>query len=560
MWSNTHLDDWRVMTIDDRANTYSEIYKIDKHNRIRIDLNKNTTYHTSKIARVGWPVGGRKDFAYAEFDYDVRLPGKMTAKLVSTTTTLAGGATTTEWSVVGNGASQTGSATEALAATSWSLFFQVEPTADYTIEDSVIGVEKDSRPDLTAAWQSLTANNKYATQFTATSTFTATKMKAYLINLAAGEYCTMGIYSDNGGSPDALLGNTAEIAGEGRTGYYIGELGTGVSLTSGTAYWLAIFGPNAFACEAYTASHTSDTNADAYVGGFADPWGSNSAQTYGLIITAFADEFYLEITNLRVTADDTTIYASDIAKDIVAHISGVNSTQLSSSTNLIQSPAVNLHDALYLDESAHRILTGLVNVGDNSTPPDLWEWGVWEDQKLHLRQRGSAGQTWYTDVVSLNIDSTIDTLVNSAYALYRDEAGYQLRTADSTDATSVAKYGITRYQPVRTPTTNAAEAAIWRDAQLNDSSDITPRARVICEGIFTASGARVPNYIPRSGDTLILRNLPPTGSAVVDRIRSFVLARTSYDVDTDTLIPTPEMSIPSLEFLVAQNTAEIQGK
>jgi len=559
LWSSTHLDEWRIMTATDRDYTKSELYTIDKKNRIYIGLKPKTIYTIGGLGRVGWPIAGRNDFAYASFDYDVTLPASLTAKLVSTTTGLSGVTVTEEWSKVGNGASQTGSFAQALAAaTAWTLFFQVEPTDSYTVEDSFIGVEKGSRPDLTGGWQSFTANNKYATKFTATSTFTATKMRAYLINFAAGENCKLGIYSDGGAAPSTLLGVTAEINGEGRTGYYNGELVAGVSLTSGTAYWLAILAGSSFACEVYTASHTSNTNADTYSDGFTAAWGSSSAQTYGLIITAFADEFYLEITNLRVTASDATIYADDVAKDIVSHISGVNSTQLSSSTILIQSPTVNLHDALYLDESANRILTDLVNVGDNSTPPDLWEWGVWEGQKLHLRQRGSAGQTWYTDVASVNIDSTIDTLVNSAYALYKDEEGYQRRTADNTDVASVAKYGITRYQAVQTPTTDITEAGIWRDAKLNSSKDITPRARVVCEGIYTASGARVPNFIPRSGDTLVLRNLPPTGSETIDKIRSFRISNTRYYIDTDVLEPTPEDPLNSLEILVAHHEMELK--
>ena len=577
LWSSTDYGSWhQAQTVNASANK-PEKYGMNNDSQLMMTLAKDEIYKNGEdYAEWFYRVPKLSDRSLVEIDYtyNVLLPTNWEFEVACREYDFTGGSTVAAAKITGNGALQTASVTTTLTASKKLVGFKIHnatgdswtngTTGNYRKES--VGVERNSRPDLTESYLTLSANNKYATKRVAQSTYTATKMSAYLKGFATGENCVMGIYSDNGGSPDALLDVTGEISGEDRLGIYTGELANGVALASGTTYWLAIIVDNAVDIAQYTSGHVSDTNADNYAGGYADPWGSNSAQTYGMIITAYADEWYAQITDiaLRTTASNT-VYADEIAKDLVSFISALNSSQLSASTALIDNPNLALTDIRYEDVLPARILTDLVTLGDDSSPVELYEVGVWEDQVLHFRKRGSAGMTWYTDVVSLNIDSTIDSFYNSAYGTYRIPAGFFERTATSTDAASVAKYGVTRRAAVSRNTqsehgyASAAMATSYRDAYLNDSKDITPRARVICEGIFTASGARVPNYIPRSGDTLVLRNLPPTGSAVVDKIRSFVLARTSYDVDTDTLIPTPEMSIPSLEFLVAQNSAEIKG-
>ena len=70
--------------------------------------------------------------------------------------------------------------------------------------------------------------------------------------------------------------------------------------------------------------------------------------------------------------------------------------------------------------------------------------------------------------------------------------------------------------------------------------------------MYDAAGGRWPLWMARSGDTITIRNLPPTLSLDVDRIRTFRIAETAYSCDTDVLSVTPELPRPSLEVMVAR--------
>jgi len=93
-------------------------------------------------------------------------------------------------------------------------------------------------------------------------------------------------------------------------------------------------------------------------------------------ITDETDVDYLKITNLRIkTTTSGSVYADEIAKALVAHVNGINPTQLQASTALIESPGVDLTDEIYEDMFPDAILDHLVALGDNATPPGQWEWG-----------------------------------------------------------------------------------------------------------------------------------------------------------------------------------------
>jgi len=81
----------------------------------------------------------------------------------------------------------------------------------------------------------------------------------------------LGIYSDNNGEPDVLLGYTHEITINDVEQWWTENLVSPVSLTAGAWYWLAVI------CNNYTryyyALGEGCRNADAYSDGFSDPFG-----------------------------------------------------------------------------------------------------------------------------------------------------------------------------------------------------------------------------------------------------------------------------------------------
>jgi hypothetical protein len=260
-------------------------------------------------------------------------------------------------------------------------------------------------------------------------------------------------------------------------------------------------------------------------------------------------------------SDNANVYADEIVGAIVTQMNSINSNQISSSTALIDSPNVDVVEAEYEDAHPAQILIDLTTMGDDSSPPEPYEVGVWEGQKLHFRQRGSQAQDWYVDAGDISVDSTLDTMINSAYATYRTAGGLTQRTAVANDTESQSKYGIIRRGYTRSGSTDGTEATTWRDTYIERRKDITPRSQLqIHRWIYTASGARVPAYHVRSGDNITIRNLPVTGGSLVDKIRKFTIARTSYDIDNAILTPYPELETPALDFMVAKLSAAIPPK
>jgi hypothetical protein len=307
-----------------------------------------------------------------------------------------------------------------------------------------------------------------------------------------------------------------------------------------------------------SSSHSETITASKQVVGIqlvfdevADGTYTNSGET---------DDYFVSITNVRVLtgASSTEVYADEIAKGLISHTNTVNSTQINASTALVESPGVDLNESEYLDEYPGDILNDLVGIGDDQTPPNYYEWGVWENQQLHFRQRGSVAQEWYIDLGEFSIDSTIDTMRNSAYGLYTNKANKAKRTDVGDDSASQSKYGVIRRGHTRaSDTTINSVTETYRDALLEDLKDITPRAQIVVDKIFTSSGAVAPVWLARAGDNVTIRNLPPTGGSL-DKIRHFRIHRTRLDCDTGILTIIPELEPPSLVDMVAAS-AKVTG-
>jgi len=269
-------------------------------------------------------------------------------------------------------------------------------------------------------------------------------------------------------------------------------------------------------------------------------------------------DWYLKITNIRVLSTTaSTVTVDAIAAALASYVNGINSTQLSASATLIAAPGLDLTDEVYADEYPADILTRLVGLGDNQTPPRQWECGVWENQRLHLRARGAAARAWYVDTGSLDVERSLATLANAAYGVYQDTTNRMQRTATTTDAGSIARFALTRRAAVAASTTSSTQAGVQRDAYLADRKDPPTRADIQIPALYDAVGGRWPLWLARSGDTITIRNLPPTLSLDVDRIRTFRIAETAYSCDTDVLSVTPELPRPSLEVLLARRDAGI---
>jgi len=257
--------------------------------------------------------------------------------------------------------------------------------------------------------------------------------------------------------------------------------------------------------------------------------------------------FYAKATNFRANErNSATINADMIATDLAIYVNGINSAQLSASAALISSPGVDLTSEVYADALPADILDRLARLGDNITPVSLYETGVWENQLLTFQKRGATARTWYVDISALELERTITALRNSMYADYQEAGGRTLRTTTSDDSASVARYGLTRRGMVSTQTTSSTLAGTSRDAALQDGKDPKPLIAIAIDRIYDAAGSVYPLWMVRAWDTIVIRNLPLTLSAALDRIRTFRNIEARYDVDANRLTVTPESRMPTL--------------
>ena len=281
-----------------------------------------------------------------------------------------------------------------------------------------------------------------------------------------------------------------------------------------------------------------------------------------VVVTAItATTFTAVFAQAHVAADTVqahVVYGDEIATDLVNTVNALNSSQLSSNTTLIQSPGLDLTDEVFEDELPSDILTYLTGLGDNATPPHQWETGVWEGRVLFFRPQNSASRTWYVDVSDLTVERSLEDMANSAYATYQEPGGRTLRIAVVSDSTSIARAGLTRRAALSARTTSSTEAGIQRDAFLQDRKDPFPRAQIMFDRVYDASGVRCPLGFVRAGDTIVIRNLPSFVAVALDRVRSFRITHTAYKPATRTLSVEPERPLPALETLLAREAIGVR--
>lgn len=283
-----------------------------------------------------------------------------------------------------------------------------------------------------------------------------------------------------------------------------------------------------------------------------------TATSESVTVTAVTSTTFTAIFGGPHNAADTVnahvVYADEIVKDMLSTVRATNADQLNAATIRIQNPSLDLYEEVYEDARMADILDYLIGLGDNQTTPRLWEWGVWENRVLCFRPRGSAGRAWFINVTSLEIARTLEQLANATYALYADAHGRTLRTSTNADASSVRRYALTRRAAYDTNTTRSQQAEKLRDVSLNDTKDPVPRASLTLDRLTSADGSIWPIWMLRPGDTLTVRNVPPS---IALKVRTFRVHRTEYDPVTREVSIELETPLPGLDTLLARVAASI---
>lgn len=296
---------------------------------------------------------------------------------------------------------------------------------------------------------------------------------------------------------------------------------------------------------AHSGSDTlSFTESDRILVQLVNNTGGNSAPTDP------AGTWFGKLTDLVIAAQAPPVNPDDIAGALVTYMSGINANQHNTSLALIDASSLALTDEIYEDTYPTEILNYLAEKGDGSTP---WEVGVWSDQRLHLRERSGAARYWQVDAGDIELERTLDTMVNSAYGVYSETGNRTLRTAVATDADSVSRWGITRRAAVSVSTTSATAAEAGRDKMIGESKEPSVRTALTIRRLKDSRGKDWPMYMAKSGDIVEITNLSPALGSAADKIRRFTLVATDYDAQYNTLQPVADLTLPTLETLVAES-------
>lgn len=275
---------------------------------------------------------------------------------------------------------------------------------------------------------------------------------------------------------------------------------------------------------------------------------NNTGSTYTM--SADSGAYFARLTNIRVKSTTAaSVTASAIAGSLVSYVAAINSEQLSSSTARIQPTTVDLQDEIYEDGTPATILDRLAFLHE-------YEWSVWDERLLTFQPREGSGTHWYVDVVNgLELQRSLDNVHNAAYANYRTAGGDTFRTGTKTNSESLTRYGIQRTGNLSLQTTSSTEAATYRDIWLADRATAQSRIKIKIDKVYEASGASSPLYYVRAGDMITIRNLPPTLSVDIDRIRTFTVMETSYNAASDTIDVSPYVPTPTLDLMIARQAA-----
>lgn len=252
------------------------------------------------------------------------------------------------------------------------------------------------------------------------------------------------------------------------------------------------------------------------------------------------------------TVNAMVVYPEEVIKDMVATVSTLNTSQLSSDVTLIQSQAIDQDQLVFEDQLPTDIINQMLAKSDNATVANQWVGLVYDNKQLITRTRGS-GTKWYVDVATLEIVRTLTNLYNSVYAVYNDPSNNRkLRTVLNTDTGSVSKFQIIRITAVSADTTNLTQAAKLRDATLVNQADPIPRASITINRVFDQYGTPYPLFFMRVDDTITLRNLPPVLGQAYDKIRTLVVTHTDYDIFTNKITLELEIPLPDQSIMLAR--------
>lgn len=268
-------------------------------------------------------------------------------------------------------------------------------------------------------------------------------------------------------------------------------------------------------------------------------------------LTDETGDVFMAFSAIRVSGSSSgTVTPAMIAADMIDAVRDDNPDWLSSDLSQIRTATIDLEEREATDANMADLLDNLAAAGDPATGLP-WEWRVDDDLRLRLQPKGTDGRAWFVDVETLTIEQTIETLTNQNYYTAKASTGI-VRSATLTDHASVNRAGLVRRTALNLEGIPAAWMDAYQSAYLTDHAEPPPRAEIAVTEVFDQHGIRWPLNMVKAGDTITIRNLPPTLTRVIDRLRTFRIAETRYNAMSDELTIVPEAPLATLDVLLTQ--------
>lgn len=542
-WSSyNEYSQWKQAGVDILSTGKPEKYELDNNNRLFIGLRKNEIYASGSEAGawVYWGPYGTEHIETLTCDYVLFAPANWKFRLYTVTS----GTYTQINSLTATGSLQTG--TLNLAFTGGEgvvamLFNEAGSPYTVTAESGVyhlrltnirLAASTNRTVDTTSSTAvALSVNTTIAAAITAGSGVTVTP--ASMTGISNGD--TLHIYN----------------ATDGR---YEDVLVTGTTGTTFTATFVNSYSGGAVVREKTAVVITPGSMTGIYVGQRLAIEAGHASNAESVEVTAVTGSTFtasfLKPHSAFFGIDACLVYANDVISQLLADIDAVNTGILSLANGFVNTHQVDILNLVYADARPADVINDLLKRPDPDS--QLWEARIWEDAVLRFQPRGQQGRTWYVDVVSVELETSLDEVYNEVYETYQGSDNRRYTVAAVDDDYSINANGLTRQAIAGVGASTEAEAELYRDTYLADRAVMQVRARVETSGLFDATGGWRSPWQVRAGDTVVCRNLPPTflGGAL-ETIRRFRVGRTQFNFTQ--MRVEPETAIPSIEILIGRN-------
>jgi len=231
----------------------------------------------------------------------------------------------------------------------------------------------------------------------------------------------------------------------------------------------------------------------------------------------------------------------DLVSVVIKAILTAQCPQISSDQTNIDATNGSIDSAAgaeYLDKSPRELIEQMLPFAD--TDGHTWYFAIWDDRIPYLFERSTSTVDWFVrlaDLKRFRLRHRASDLWNACYAVY-EAGGAIARTATSTNANSVTKYGVTRtYAVPNLGAVAAAAAQAQRDTWLANHYEIYPSLEDIVLGdrVYDSNMKAYPSSWVRAGDVIQVIDLVPVSgdldTVVRDALRTFYILETEYSID-----------------------------